>query len=129
MELRHLRYLVAVAEAGTYVAAAKQLRVAQPALTRQLHDFEEELVVALFEKGARKATLTKAGEACVRLAQHVIRDTERALNRARLSDEGLAGDVRVICGVFPLASGFVGRMVARMKARYPGITLVIDEAQ
>src|SRR6185295_16851015 len=71
MELRHLRYLVAVADAGTFVAGAQVLRVAQPALTRQLHDFEHELGVALFEKGARKATLTKAGEACVRLAQHV----------------------------------------------------------
>jgi DNA-binding transcriptional LysR family regulator len=129
MELRHLRYLVAVADAGTFVAAAKELRVAQPALTRQIHDLERELDVVLFEKGARKATLTKAGEACVRLARHVIRDTEQAMTRARLSNEGLAGEVRVLCGVFPLASGFVGRLVVRMKTNYPGITLTIEESQ
>src|SRR5690349_15436094 len=116
MELRHLRYLVAIADAGTFVAAAKQLRVAQPALTRQIHDLERELEVALFEKGARKATLTKAGEACARLARHVLRDTESAMARARLSNEGLAGDCRLVCGIFPLASGFVGRFAARMKA-------------
>jgi DNA-binding transcriptional LysR family regulator len=129
MELRHLRYLVAVADAGTFVAAAKELRVAQPALTRQIHDLERELELALFEKGARKATLTKAGEACVRLSRHVLRDTESAIARARLSNEGLAGECRVICGIFPLASGFVGRLVARMKANYPGITLTIEEGQ
>src|SRR4051812_20998002 len=79
MELRHLRYLVAIADAGTFVRAAEVLRVAQPALTRQIHDLEKELEVELFDSQARKATLTAAGEACVRLARHVIQDTEHAV--------------------------------------------------
>ncbi|HEX7939427.1 MAG TPA: LysR family transcriptional regulator [Gemmatimonadaceae bacterium] len=129
MELRHLRYLVAGADGGTFVAAAQLLRVAQPALTRQVHDLERELGVPLFEKGARKATLTKAGEACVRLARHVIHDTERAMTRARLSDEGLVGECVVLAGVVPLASGFAGLLAARIKAKYPGITLTIAESE
>jgi len=129
MELRHLRYLVAVADAGTFVRAAEVIRVAQPALTRQLQDLARELGVELFEKGARKATLTKAGEACVRLARHVMRDTERAMSRARLSNEGLVGECVVICGIIPMASGIAGKLAARVKAKYPGITLTLAEGE
>jgi len=127
VELRHLRYLVAIADAGTFVRAAEHLRVAQPALTRQIHDLEEELGVELFDPAARKATLTTAGEACARLARHVIQDTERAVERARLSNKGLAGTCILVSGPLPLLSGAVARLVARIKAVHPGITLVIRE--
>src|SRR5687767_1943900 len=103
MELRHLRYLVAVADAGTFVRAAEHLRVAQPALSRQINDLEKELKVELFEEGARKATLTDAGHAAVRLARHVIDDTERAIGRARMSNEGQLGECILACGPVPLA--------------------------
>src|SRR3954468_7784506 len=79
MELRHLRYLVAIADAGAFVRAADVLHVAQPALTRQMHDLEAELKAPLFDPGARRATLTLSGRACVRLARHVIHDTEQAV--------------------------------------------------
>lgn len=127
MELRHLRYLVAIADAGTFVRAAEQLRVAQPALTRQIHDLEKELGVELFDAKARKATLTTAGEACVRLARHVIRDTEQAVARARLSNSGVMGRCILASGPVPLLSGIVPRFVARMRANFPGIALVVQE--
>src|SRR5881394_260807 len=98
MELRHLRYLVAIADAGTFVRAAEHLRVAQPALTRQIHDLEKELGVELFDGKARKATLTPAGDVCARLARHVIQDTEQAVTRARLSNSGVAGRCVIVCG-------------------------------
>jgi LysR family transcriptional regulator, hca operon transcriptional activator len=69
LELRHLRYFIAVAEESTLVAAAKRLRVAQPALTRQIHDLEREVGVELFERGARGVELTAAGEVCLRSAR------------------------------------------------------------
>ena len=129
MELRHLRYLVAVADAGTFVRASEQLRVAQPALSRQINDLEEELKVELFEEGARKATLTAAGHAAVRLARHVIDDTERAIGRARMSDEGQLGECAITCGPVPLAVGIVAQLVARMRARHPAIRLRIVEGR
>src|SRR6266487_2038974 len=58
VDLRQLRYLVGVADNSTFSAAAERLRVAQPALTRQIHDLERELGVELFVPGARRATLT-----------------------------------------------------------------------
>jgi len=127
VELRHLRYLVAIADAGTFVRAAEVLRVAQPALTRQIHDLEKELDVELFDAGARKATLTPAGEACVRLARHVIQDTQAAVARARMSNKGLAGRCVLVTGPLPLLSGLTGRLLARMKTRHAGISMVVRE--
>jgi DNA-binding transcriptional LysR family regulator len=127
VELRHLRYLVAVADAGTFVRAAELLRVAQPALTRQIHDLEEVLGVTIFAEGARKATLTPAGEACVRVARHVLKDLARAIARARLSKRGLAGQCVLMSGPLPVMSGFVARVIKRMKQKYPGISIEVQE--
>ena len=127
MELRHLRYLIAVADAGTFVRAAEQLRVAQPALSRQIDDLEKELKVELFESGARKATLTDAGRAAVQIARHVIDDTERAIGRARLSNAGLLGECQIWCGPVPLKIGIMGQLIARMRARHPAIQLRVTE--
>ena len=127
MELRHLRYLVAIADAGTFGRAAETLRVAQPALTRQIHDLEEELGAELFDSGARKATLTPPGDACVRLARHVIQDTEAAVRRARLSNVGVVGRCVLLAGPVPLLTGIVPRLIARVRAKYPGISLEVKE--
>lgn len=127
MELRHLRYLVAIADAGAFVRAAERLHVAQPALTRQMHDLEEELGAPLFDPGARRATLTQAGKACVRIARHVIHDTEQAVARARLSNSGIIGRCVLATGPVPLATGLVPDFIARMRRRFPGITIVVQE--
>ena len=128
MELRHLRYLVAVADAGTFVRAAELLRVAQPALSRQINDLEDELKVPLFDDSARKATLTDAGHAAVRIARHVISDTERAVARARMSEQGLLGSFTLSAGPVPLMSGLVPQLIARMRMRHPSVTIAIREA-
>jgi DNA-binding transcriptional LysR family regulator len=127
MELRHLRYLVAIADAGAFVRAAERLNVAQPALTRQMHDLEEELGATLFDPAARRATLTPAGRACVRLARHIIQDTEQAVARVRLSNSGIIGRCVIATGPLPLASGMVPAFLTRMRRAFPGINLVVLE--
>ena len=62
MDLRHARTFVTVADLGTVSAAARQLRVAQPALSRQIRDLERELGFDLFDRVGRRLLLTSAGE-------------------------------------------------------------------
>ena len=72
MELRVLRYFLAVAREESITAAAQQLHVTQPTLSRQLMDLEEELVRPLFIRGNRKITLTEEGRFLRKRAQEII---------------------------------------------------------
>jgi LysR family transcriptional regulator, benzoate and cis,cis-muconate-responsive activator of ben and cat genes len=83
MELRHLRYFVAAAEAENVSRAAVKLHVSQPALSRQIRDLEGELGLALFERGAKSVRLTPAGKVFLEEVRAVLRRAEDAVNRAR----------------------------------------------
>ncbi|MCK6501035.1 MAG: LysR family transcriptional regulator, partial [Nitrospira sp.] len=82
MELRHLRYFLAVADDLNFTRAAMKLRVAQPALSRQIRQLEEELGVALFERNRRAVHLTAAGQAFLSEARSVLAQSERAIHVA-----------------------------------------------
>src|SRR5260370_32624050 len=82
MELRHLRYFIAVAEKENMTRAAAQLHVSQPPLSRQIRDLEDELGVALFDHGAKAVRLTEAGKVFLAEARAVV---ERA-NEAHLAN-------------------------------------------
>lgn len=84
MELRHLRYFIAVAEAGSVtVAAEKQLHTAQPSLSRQLRDVEREVGAPLFTRGARGVELTDAGRAFLVHARVAVGEAAEAVQAAR----------------------------------------------
>src|SRR5882757_742135 len=84
MELRHLRYFVAVAEAGSLtVAAAQRLHTAQPSLSRQIRDLEHEVGVQLLTRSARGIELTAAGQAFLEHARLVLAQAEAAVEAAR----------------------------------------------
>jgi LysR family transcriptional regulator, hca operon transcriptional activator len=87
MELRHLRYFVAVAEAGSLtVAAARKLHTSQPSLSRQIHDLENEVGARLFTRRARGIELTPAGRAFLEHARAVLSQVEAAGEAARRVD-------------------------------------------
>src|SRR5580658_7918794 len=95
MELRHLRYFVAVGEEQHYGRAARRLRVAQPALSRQIQDLEEELGFKLFERLARGVKLSAAGRLFLEDARRILQQVSEAAVRAARVARGQSGTLRV----------------------------------
>src|SRR3954451_9157492 len=95
VELRHVRYLAAAAEAGQVSLAARRLHMAQPALSQALRGLERELGVALLHRHARGVELTDAGEAFLAKARIAIAATDEAIQAARrLRDQLVIGFVQ-----------------------------------
>ena len=97
MELRHLRYFVAVAEAENVTRAALKLHVSQPALSRQICDLEDELGFALLERGAKSVRLTDAGRTFQAGARAVLQRVEEAVKTARAVATGGREELHVGC--------------------------------
>jgi DNA-binding transcriptional LysR family regulator len=95
MELRHLRYFVTVGEEQHYRRAARRLRVAQPALSRQIQDLEEELGFKLFERLPRGVKLNAAGKLFLEDARRVLQELSEAAVRAGRVASGRSGTLRV----------------------------------
>ena len=95
MELRHLRYFVAVGEEQHYGRASRRLRVAQPALSRQIQDLEEELGFKLFDRLPRGVKLSAAGELFLQDARRILQEVSEAVVRAARVARGQSGTLRV----------------------------------
>src|SRR5271169_3455164 len=95
MELRHLRYFKAVAEQGSFSAAARGIFVSQSALSEQIADLERELGVPLFDRSERKLRLTVHGEIFLRESNKVLDGSDHAIALARRSFRGEVGILRI----------------------------------
>ncbi|MEO5712868.1 MAG: LysR substrate-binding domain-containing protein [Luteolibacter sp.] len=95
MELRHLRYFVAVAEDLNFRKAAGRLHISRPALSKQIKDLEDEMSVRLLERDTVSVSLTKAGEIFFADAREVLSQAEEAVSRARDAQAGNLGCLRI----------------------------------
>src|ERR1700694_2844613 len=95
MELRHLRYFVAVGEEQHYGRAAERLHVAQPALSRQIQDLEKEMGFVLFDRLPRGVRLNAAGKLFLADARRILQDVDKAKLRAERIAHGKAGTLRI----------------------------------
>lgn len=122
MELRHLRYFVAVAEELNFTHAAARLRVAQPALSSQIKDLESELQVTLFERGRGGVHLTRAGKAFYTRARSILAQAQEAANEARTAAGNIAG--RLELG-FPsgLHLNHLAGVIATFRTRHPKVEM------
>jgi len=126
MELRHLRYFLAVAEHCHFRNAAEELLVSQPTLSQQIKDLERGLGTALFERVGRRARLTQAGETFrdyARRALDVLEEGQAALNEF---DDLLRG--RLTVGVVQTVNAYlIPKVVARFTSEHPQVSLKVEE--
>jgi DNA-binding transcriptional LysR family regulator len=125
VELRQLRYFVAVAEELHFRRAAERLYVAQPAVSEQIRKLEVELGVRVFDRTPRRVTLTDAGTALLEEARRVLRQAETAQHAAR--NAHLRAGSRLRIGYSPDAlPGVVPRGLRRLAGSAPGIDVALE---
>lgn len=120
VELRHLRYFVAVAEELHFGRAARRLQIVQPALSKQIVALERELGVTLFVRSKREVSITEAGEALYSEARDILQRVDHATDTAKLTEIGALGS---------LAIGFIGpamwnilpSLMREHRSRVPGM--------
>lgn len=126
VELRQLRYVLTIAEAGSFSAAAEQALIAQSALSQQIGRLEKELGAKLFERSSRGVTLTAAGRAFVPLAADTLRSAEQASLAAASHGRLVSGKLAV--GAIPQRSSPVPAIwVAEFHARHPAVEITLRD--
>src|SRR5579883_740706 len=124
MELRHLRYFVAVAEECHFGRAARRLYISQPPLSRQIRDLEEELGVRLLERTRQGVRLTDAGHHFLDGARQTLAQAERAVTLARHAAEGKSGFLSI--GYIPTGDlGVIPKVLLPFRKKYSKVELVL----
>jgi DNA-binding transcriptional LysR family regulator len=126
MELRHLRYFIAVADELSFTRAAALLRVAQSAVSAQIRLLEASVGVALLERTSRRVELTSAGRIFLQGAKRIVADLNEIKRQAQRIGQGESGH---------LAVGFIGaqshewmpRVLKRFRQKYPGVEVTLTE--
>ena len=125
MELRHLRYFVAVAEEENVSRAALKLHVSQPGISRQVRDLEDEIGFPLFERSAKSVRLTAAGKIFLNESKAVLQHAADAVNKARA---GIATPAEINVGYAP--SGTVEILPRALRAfleQFPGVRVNLQD--
>jgi len=125
MELRQLKYFIAVAERLSFSKAAQQLHVTVPPLSRQIRQLEDEFGVTLLARDRRHVALTDAGRTLLREARALVAQTARVSDRVRLAKCGEAGLVRM--GIAPGLGEHVSRVLLEHSKRYPAVEVQYQE--
>lgn len=125
IDLRLMRYVVAVAEEGGFQRAAERLMIAQPPLSRQIRNLERELGVKLFERRPT-VRLTEAGRVFVESARVVLAESDRLVERTVRAGRGENGTIRVGY-IYSAVFDTLPRLVAAMKETHPGVTVEVRD--
>ncbi|MFF5075445.1 LysR substrate-binding domain-containing protein [Actinoplanes sp. NPDC000266] len=127
MELRHLRYFVAVAEERHFGRAATRLRVTQPTLSAQIQGLEREVGGPLFVRTSRRVELTEAGEVLLVEARRALAQADRALGVARQSVSGEIGAVRIGFSGVAVLGGVLTADLRRFHQEHPRVEIRLSE--
>ena len=127
MDLRHTRTFVTVAELGTVSKAALRLRIAQPALSRQISDLEQELGLKLFDRVGRRLLLTGEGEQLLSDCRGLLNYATAVGERAQLLRRGDIGVLKVAASPLHI-EGVFSQFLHRYAQRYPNVQVKVIEA-
>jgi DNA-binding transcriptional LysR family regulator len=127
MELRHLRYFIAVADELSFSRAAEKLNIAQPPLSQQIHALEKELKVQLFDRKTRPLQITPAGQAFLEEAKTTLVTLEQAVHRTQSIHQGQSGYLTVGF-TSSIANGVLPNILRTFRQQYPEIKLILREA-
>src|SRR5690349_916172 len=128
MELRHLRYFVAVGEEQHYGRASRRLRLAQPALSRQIQNLEEEVGFKVFDRLPRGVKLSAAGKLFLEDARRILQAVSEARARAARVARGQLGTLRVGFPENASWHGIVPESFRRFRERQPDAELELQPA-
>jgi DNA-binding transcriptional LysR family regulator len=123
MELRHLRYFIAVAEHGHFGRAAEALHTAQPSLSQQIRQLESEVGVALFERTTRHVRLTPAGEMFLAESRQLLAQLSVSIEGARAVASGERGHLRVSFVSGAMGAGALSHLFHDFQASHPDVSL------
>lgn len=125
LELRHLKYFIAVAEELNLSRAARRLNISQPPLTRQIRQLEGAIGATLFVRTARGMQLTEGGRVLLVDARHLLNMTRQAVERTRSAARGQVGRIDV-AGFGSLMLDAVPEFLARFRRAHPGVELSLQ---
>ncbi len=128
MELRHLRYFVAVAHEGHVTRAAEKLRMQQPPLSQQIRALEREVDAQLFVRHPRGVALTDAGRSFLADAEAILAQAEHAKIRARRTARGETGRIAVGFTTSAPFHPLVARAIREFRAKRPDVSFVLEES-
>jgi DNA-binding transcriptional LysR family regulator len=128
MELRHLRYFIAVAEEGHITRAAERLGMQQPPLSRQIKAIEQEMDVQLFRRKARGVELTDAGRAFLDDARGMLGHLDEAFDTARRTARGEQGRISVGCTNAAAFHPLAARVIREFRQALPLVSLTLEES-
>lgn len=127
MELRHLRYFVAVAEELSFTRAAERLHIGQPPLSQQIQALEAEIGARLLERNKRRVLLTEAGRLFLADARRMLALAEQAKETAHRAHMGEAGELRVGFTFSTPFTPLFAKVVRRYRQAYPRVLLSFQE--
>lgn len=126
MELRHLRYFAAIAETYSFTRAAEQLRISQPALSRQIRDLEDEIGKSLFERTSQGVRPTDAGRRLLRGAKRLLAASEALLSEARGNPDSAPARLH-LAHFGPISAQQLAPFLRKLVRRFPHVRLHLDE--
>jgi DNA-binding transcriptional LysR family regulator len=127
MELRHLRYFVAVAEELSFTRAARKLHIAQPPLSQQVRALEEELGARLLDRTHHRVELTAAGTQFLNDARIILAQAEEAVQKAQRTARGEEGTLRLGFVTTAMYEDTVPRLIRDFQNRYPAVALRLEQ--